>query len=80
MILRDHNLLTIETHREKMLGFIPNEELRTKLRNLWANMINSNKLQNDDGHTASEILYRVLKQHYDQYKEQKKIRDQDLSI
>lgn len=34
-IIRDHNLLRVETHREKMLGFLPytqNDELRKKVR------------------------------------------------
>ena len=42
VIIRDHNLLSIETHREKMLNFLPytpNDELRKKVRGLWLNKV-----------------------------------------
>lgn len=43
VIIRDHDLLRIETHREKMLGFLPYTDadaLRKKVRSLWANRVN----------------------------------------
>jgi len=58
-IIRDHNLLKIETHREKMLGFLPytqNDELRKKVRNLWANKINDE--------TQSEELFTIFVDQY----------------
>lgn len=47
VIIKDHNLLRIETHQEKMLGFLPHtpdDELRKKVKNAWANAKNSNSM------------------------------------
>ena len=69
VILGDHQLLRIETHREKMLGFLPytqNDELRKRVRNLWANRINDE--------TRSEELFDVLKEQYDAFKKADKIK------
>lgn len=54
VIIRDHDLLKNETHREKMLQFLPytqNDELRKKVRSLWANRI-------DD--STSEELWNIF--------------------
>ena len=75
MILNDHELLRIETHREKMLGFLPytqNDELRKRVRNLWANRINDE--------TRSEELYDILREQYDQFKKMEKFKQQDMSL
>ena len=35
IIINDHNLLSQETHREKFLQYLPNEEMRQNLRGKW---------------------------------------------
>lgn len=35
IIVQDHDLLQVETHREKFLQHLPNEDLRTKVRRKW---------------------------------------------
>lgn len=69
-IIRDHNLLKIETHREKMLGFLPytqNDELRKKVRNLWANKINDE--------TQSEELFKIFIDQYQNAKDAGKFKE-----
>jgi len=42
VIIGDHNLLSIETHREKMLGFLPrtlNDDLKSKVKLAWENYL-----------------------------------------
>jgi len=75
VIIRDHNLLSIETHREKMLGFLPytpNDELRKKVRGLWANR------GGDDAKSGD--LWEILVDQYQSYKDSEKIKRTDLSI
>jgi len=75
VIIRDHNLLSIETHREKMLNFLPytpNDELRKKVRGLWANKF-------VDG-AQSEELWNILLDQYQSWKDAEKIKKIDQSI
>lgn len=63
VIIRDHDLLRIETHREKMLQFLPytpNDELRKKVRAAWANNYNDE--------TRSEELWNILFEQYTAFK------------
>ena len=73
VIIRDHNLLRIEHHREKMLGFLPrtqNDELKTKVRLAWSNKIKSLPADvNDEEHARlSEDLWAMFKDRYDEWK------------
>ena len=74
VIIRDHDLLRNETHREKMLGFLPytqNDELRKKVRSLWAN-------KNDETH--SEELWEIFTESYEAAKSAQKFKMTDLSM
>lgn len=69
VIIGDHNLLRIETHREKMLGFLPrtqNDELKNKVKLAWKNKLNSLPDDvNDDEHARlSEDLWTIFKEKY----------------
>ena len=79
VILGDHDLLTIETHREKMLGFMPGQaqhDLRGKMKQAWANKMNNL----DDSKTTSQQLFDMFEKNYNMWKREGKIREQDLSI
>ena len=75
VIIRDHDLLRVETHREKMLQFLPytpNDELRKKVRTAWANHFNDE--------TRSEELWNIYYEQYLAYKKAGKINRNDLSL
>lgn len=38
IIIQDHDLLSLETHREKFLTFLPDQTLQQTVRTLWKNM------------------------------------------
>jgi len=59
VIIRDHDLLRIEAHREKMLKFlpkVPNDELKSKVELAW-----SNSLQAGNEPGISEALWSIFK-------------------
>ena len=66
-IIRDHNLLTNETHREKMLGFIPravnsSDDLKSKMSLIWNNKIQANPdIQSDELWEAFTKFYNDQK-------------------
>ena len=75
VIIRDHDLLRIETHREKMLQFLPstpNDELRKKVRAAWANHYNDE--------TRSEELWNIFYEQYMAAKKRNLIKATDLSL
>ena len=85
VIIRDHNLLSIETHREKMLAFLPrtvNDELKNKVKHAWLNKIASLPTdENDEEHARlSEDLFNTFKERYAQWKRDGKIKQTDLSV
>lgn len=40
IIIRDHNLLSQEVHREKFLAYLPHEDIRKTVRHKWPKGVN----------------------------------------
>mmetsp|Transcript_30388 Transcript_30388/g.40391 ORF Transcript_30388/g.40391 Transcript_30388/m.40391 type:complete len:197 (+) Transcript_30388:482-1072(+) len=73
VIIRDHNLLSIETHREKMLSFLPrvqNDELKSKVKNQWENKLRTIE---DEQETSIE-LWKIFTDSYKKWKMEGKIK------
>ena len=84
VIIGDHNLLSIETHREKMINFLPytdNDGLRKTVRTKWNNMIQS-QYGGEEACVESAELWRVFKEQYqlEKAKAGTKLKQTDLSI
>ena len=65
IIIKDHDLLSIETHRENFIRYLPDQNLQQTMRTVWKNM---------GGCTGSE-LWSAYKEQYEKFIEKKKSED-----
>lgn len=70
IIIGDHNLLSLQEHRDKFLKYLPTDDLQRRVQTLWKNA----------GDQAGDNLWKIFQEEYNKAKRGKLVKDNDLSI